>query len=172
MAYSDLQNYSLNETRKKIDRVRSAINDLQAAGDPINVSSVARQAGVSKSFIHRHAEVKTWMRDLPPLSNGTSNQLQAEHLARSAENSSLRSLTVRQKEKILQLESRLSKHIGNAMVPDEAIQSSDAVVALQVKVSELERVNLDLSRERDLLEEELRAVRTANRKLIKQLSQQ
>jgi hypothetical protein len=57
-----------DSTRRR-QRVLSALDQLAAAGQEISVSAVARAAGVDRSFLYRHHDLRAANRGLMALAN-------------------------------------------------------------------------------------------------------
>lgn len=53
-----------------IERVRDTLRELKRTGKPATIAGVARQAGVSRTFLHSQPELLEALRSLKPQNNG------------------------------------------------------------------------------------------------------
>ncbi len=136
------------DTSRRCQRTQHALAAAVSAGEDITPGSIARRAGVDRSFLYRHpdllAQIHAAQTRIPAASTGlavTSESLRAD-LAAAQER------TARQAARIRQLEHKLSELLGQQAWRDSGLG------ALQ-----LERKD-----------EDLQAARAANRELMTQLN--
>lgn len=175
------------DTARRHRLVLDALQQLVAAGEAITVSSVARAAGVHRSFIHRHPDLHTAVTaaqhavhrstqshgrqatgptDASPLSSATVTDasLRADLANQQAHNQ-------RMHRHIGLLERRLSEALGAQVYQSSGIPGPDELDQLHQHVTDLHERVEDLQRQLADRTDELAAARAANRELMSQLNQ-
>ncbi|SEM81127.1 DUF6262 family protein [Streptacidiphilus jiangxiensis] len=160
-------------TDRRRQRVSAALKDAARRGAPISVSSVARQAGVDRTFLYRHrdllalvhaAELEPDRRDPASVSPVSPLSLQADLANAQARNARLNA-------RVQQLERRLSELMGEQAWRESGIGAQPDVEELQRTTARLEQRNVELARTIEERETELEASRAANRELTRALNQ-
>ncbi len=152
---------------RRRQRVLAALNQTAKAGDEITVSSVARRAGVDRSFLYRHRDLLEQLHALEAQPRAIAGQapvvtrasLQADLLA--AQHRSAR-LAVR----VQHLECRLSELLGEQTWRDSGLGAPDDIDHLNQRIASLEGQLADTRIQLDECTEELAAARLANRELM------
>ena len=150
--------------RKVID----ALDRLRTNGDEITVSAVARTAGVDRSFLYRHHDLRSQILALAaepephPASTGISRRSLLADLA------NLREHNQRLRHQNAKLTERLSEILGEQVFHDAGLTRTDETSTLQV--AELEQQLLDRRQDLQDRDDELAAARAANRDLMTRLN--
>ncbi|MEU7835029.1 MULTISPECIES: hypothetical protein [unclassified Nonomuraea] len=158
------------DTQTRKQRVRQALQILHEAGADITISSVARAAGVHRSFIHRHSELHAAVLNtaaaIPPARPApavSAASLQADLLNARQHSDRLRL-------RVITLESRLSKTLGQSVAQDVGLQPNEDLHVLRSRVAELEALIQNLRSQICDLTDDLDAARATNRELMTQLN--
>jgi hypothetical protein len=152
--------------RKVID----ALDRLRTNGDEITVSAVARTAGVDRSFLYRHHDLRSQILTLAaepephPASTGISRRSLLADLA------NLRAHNERLRHQNAKLTERLSEILGEQVFHDAGLTRTDETSTLQKRVAELEQQLLDRRQDLQDRDDELAAARAANRDLMTRLN--
>jgi chromosome segregation ATPase len=167
----------MNEGRRadcarRRQRVLAAIAEALRAGESISVASLARKAGVDRTFFYRHrdlleqvhaAEVST--RPGGATTEAASRASLEADLAHARER--IRRLTGR----VRQLEARLSELMGDQAWRESGLGAAADIDELQRRVVGLEQANVDLNGTLEERTAELDAARAAIRELTRSLNQ-
>jgi chromosome segregation ATPase len=158
------------DSNRRRQKVLDALAQLTAAGEEISVSAVARAAGVDRSFLYRHHDLRSRILaqatqpDPPPASPRVSHRSLLADLANArAHNERLR----RQNTKLTE---RLSETLGTEAFHAAGLTTDEEVQTLRARVADLERQLHDARRDLNDKDDELTAARTANRDLIATLN--
>lgn len=154
------------DTTRRRQRVLDALGQLAAAGQEISVSAVARKAGVDRSFLYRHHDLRAQVharsaaRGASPASTAVTRQSLLADLA------NLREQNQRLRKQNTDLTTRLSEVLGEEVFRASGIGCTDDSEALRVRVGQLEQQVLDLRQELEERTDDLDAARAANRDLM------
>jgi transposase-like protein len=158
------------DSARRRQRVIKALNTTIAAGGEISVSALARQAGVDRSFLYRHADLLAQVHaaQVQPTktvggSTVTMASLQAD-LVNTADRAK------RQTSRVRQLEKKLSELMGDNAWRESGLGAPDDIDSLKRRITELEQQVVDLKEDLAERDQELDAARGANRDLINQLN--
>ncbi len=163
-----------DSTRRR-QRVLAALDKLSGAGEEVSVAAVARAAGVDRSFLYRHHDLRAQVleraaRAQPEASMPRTTQVSRQSLL--ADLANLRAHNERLRRQVTRLSRRLSEVLG-----EEAFRASglgapavDETQQLRRQVGELEQVAVDLRQQLEERTEELAAARAANRDLMAELN--
>lgn len=158
------------DTARRRQRVIKALNDTAARGDELNVTAVARAAGVDRTFLYRHRDLLGQVHAMaaqptagPSTTAPSRASLQADLLA--AQQRALR-LAAR----INQLEQRLTELLGEHAWRESGLGAPDDIDTLKQRIVHLEQKTVDLRIQLEERDEDLNAARAANRELITQLN--
>jgi len=149
---------------------RCALDRLRTNGDEITVSAVARTAGVDRSFLYRHHDLRSQILTLAaepephPASTGISRRSLLADLA------NLRAHNERLRHQNAKLTERLSEILGEQVFHDAGLTRTDETSTLQKRVAELEQQLLNRRQDLQDRDDELAAARAANRDLMTRLN--
>lgn len=149
------------DTARRRKSVQASLRHLVEAGTFVTVAAVAEHAGVHRSFIYRHQDLRaeiaaTFAIRRPPTIR--DDQITSASLAVTVENERARNRRLARQ--VSQLEARLSEFIGHESVQD--IAAGDSMQMLQERITELEQLNLGLRRQLDEAATELEAAQHVN----------
>jgi hypothetical protein len=160
------------DSARRRQRVIAALNRAASDGAEISASSIARTAGVDRSFLYRHRDLLAQIHALeatPPATGDgpgpavTRASLQADLLAAGERT---RRLTSR----IRQLETRLSEALGEQAWHESGLGAPADIDALNQKINHLEQQAVELRLQLAERDQDLAAARAANRELMNQLN--
>ncbi len=155
-----------DSTRRR-QRVLDALGQLAAAGHEISVSAVARAAGVDRSFLYRHHDLRAQIHAQAAADPGTSPASTAvSRQSLLADLANLQEQNQRLRRQNLSLTTRLSEILGEEVFHASGIGRADETEALRARVSQLEQHLLDLRQQLQERTDELDASRAANRDLM------
>jgi transposase-like protein len=152
------------DTTRRRQRVLDALGQL--ADQEISVSSVARKAGVDRSFLYRHHDLRAQVhaRSAAPAASPASATASRQSLL--ADLANLREQNQRLRRQNTELTARLSEVLGEEAFRASGIGRTDDTEALRTRVSQLEQQVLDLRQELEERTDDLDTARAANRDLI------
>jgi hypothetical protein len=161
-----------DSTRRR-QRVQDALDRLTAAGDEISVAAVARAAGVDRSFLYRHHDLRTQIlqraaQALPDASLPHTTQVSRQSLL--ADLANLRAHNERLRRQVSKLARRLSEALGEEVFRASGVGGPDDTEVLRRRVAELEQAVVDLREQLDDRTEELDAARATNRELMAEVN--
>jgi chromosome segregation ATPase len=160
------------DSARRRERVVAAITRASSDGAEISAASIARTAGVDRSFLYRHRDLLAQIHTLEatPSAAGdgpgpavTRASLQADLLAANERASRLT-------RHIRQLENRLSEVLGEQAWHESGLGVPADIDALNQKINYLEQQVVDLRLQLGERDQDLAAARAANRELIAQLN--
>lgn len=159
------------DTGRRRRRVLAALAEASVDGDT-SVASIARRAGVDRSFLYRHrdllAQIHAQAAEPTSAPGGrgpavSRASLQSDLLAAHAR-------TRRLADQLRRTEANLSKTLGEQVWRETGLGAPDDVDQLQARITTLEQQLVDLNLRHDERGEELDAARAANRELMAQLN--
>lgn len=153
------------DSAKRRLKVSEALQHLTATGDVVTVSSVARVAGVHRSFLYRHTDLHASIL----AASATDPEPATGVVSRRSIHADLANMTERNTrllQQIAYLETRLSEALGEQIWRRSGIGAPPDVTTLHERITTLEQQNLDLKRQLDERDDELEAARAANRELM------
>ena len=147
-----------------------ALDRLRIGGQEITVSAVARSAGVDRSFLYRHHDLRTQILALAaePEPHPASTAISRRSLL--ADLANLHAHNERLRHQNTKLTERLSELLGEQVFHDAGITRTDEIGTLRQRVAELEQQFLDRRQDLQDRDDELAAARAANRDLIATLN--
>ena len=160
------------DSARRRQRVLAALNRAATDGTEISAASIARAAGVDRSFLYRHRDLLAQIHALeatpPPAGSGqgpgvTRASLHADLLAAGER-------AVRLTSRIRQLETRLSEALGEQAWRESGLGVPADLDALNQKINNLEQRSIDLRLQLAERDQDLAAARAANRELMAQLN--
>ena len=152
-------------------RVIKALDAAVASGQEITVSSIARQAGVDRSFLYRHRDLHTQViarAAEPPVTKAGGPAVSRASLIADLAAAHERAARLTQHNR--QLQQRLSELLGEQAWHQSGLGAPPDVSALNQQITELEQRNTELRRQLSDRGDELEAARAANRELIAQVN--
>ena len=158
------------DSARRRQRVLAALNRAAADGTEISASSIARAAGVDRSFLYRHrdllAQIHTLEATPPADAPGPTVTRASLHADLAAAGERALRLTGR----IRQLETRLSETLGEQAWHESGLGVPADIDALNQKINHLEQQAVDLRLQLTEGDQDLAAARAANRELMAQLN--
>src|SRR6266540_7403488 len=154
-----------DSTRRR-QRVVNALERLTGAGEEITVAAVARAAGVDRSFLYRHhdlrAQILQHAAQAPPeASLPRTTQVSRQSLL--ADLANLRAHNERLRRQVTTLARRLSEALGEQVFQASGLGGPDQTEQLRRRVGELEQLVADQREALEEMAEELDAARATNR---------
>jgi chromosome segregation ATPase len=151
-------------------RVAQALDAMRKEGIEITISSVAAQARVHRSFIHRHLDLRANVYAAADQPSAAATATTTTRQSLEADNLNLRATVRRQTQHIADLEARLSELIGEQAYTRTGLGAPRNHAALEEQNQTLQNEIQELQAKLQDQEEELGAAREANRQLIGQLN--
>jgi chromosome segregation ATPase len=161
-----------DSTRRR-QRVLNALDRLAGTGEEISVAAVARAAGVDRSFLYRHHDLRAQIlqraaQAQPDASMPRTTQVSRQSLL--ADLANLRAHNERLRRQVAKLARRLSEVLGEEVFRASGLGGPDDTEQLRRQAAELEQTVLNLRQALQERTEELDAARTANRDLMAELN--
>jgi hypothetical protein len=158
-----------DDSMRRRQRVLAVLGQAAAAGDPISASTIARAAGVDRTFLYRHRDLleKIHERQADPVPDVNCDHT-VTHASLRADLLPAHERAARLNTRIHQLEKRLSEALGEHTWRESGLPVD--IDALHQRISQLEQHNLDLQQQLDERDEDLAAARAANRELMARLN--
>jgi chromosome segregation ATPase len=154
------------DTTRRRQRVLDALGQMAAAGQEISVSAVARKAGVDRSFLYRHHDLRAQIHARSSAPAGSPASTTASKQSLLADLANLREQNQRLRKQNTDLTTRLSEVLGEEVFRASGIGCSDDSEALRTRAGQLEQQALDLRQELEERTADLDAARAANRDLM------
>jgi hypothetical protein len=160
------------DTGRRRQRVLAALAAVAKDGSDISVTTIARRAGVDRTFLYRHrdllGQIHAQATEPPTLPGGrgpavSRASLQADLLAADARSARL-AVQVRR------LEHRLSEVLGEQVWHESGIGGPDDTEQLKARITTLEQQVVDMELKLQDQGDDLDAARAANRELMTQLN--
>ena len=158
------------DSMRRRQRVLTALDRAVADGAELGVSTVARAAGVDRSFLYRHRDLLERIHALaaePPTPGAgsavTRASLQADLLAAHERAARLHA-------RVQHLEKRLSEALGEHAWRESGLGTPTDVDALNQQITHLEQQAIDLRLQLAERDEDLAAARATNRELMTRLN--
>lgn len=154
-----------DSTRRR-QRVLNTLDQMAKAGQEISVSAVARAAGVDRSFLYRHHDLRAQIhaRSTAPENSPASTTASKQSLL--ADLANLREQNQRLRKQNTDLAARLSEALGEEVFQASGIGRTDETETLRTRAGQLEQQVLDLRQELEERTDDLNASRAANRDLM------
>ncbi|MFE1268993.1 DUF6262 family protein [Streptomyces sp. NPDC058758] len=159
-----------SERRRK--RVMAAIKNATKDNAPISVSSIARQAGVDRTFLYRHRDLLALVHaaELEPSRNDPSTASPVSLASLQVDLANAHDRNTRLVSRVQQLENRLSKLMGEQTWRESGLGAPTDIEELQRTITRLEQRNVELASNLEERNAELEAARAANRELTRSLN--
>lgn len=158
------------DSARRRQRVIKAINEASTRGTEINVSAIARAAGVDRTFLYRHPDLLSQVHaaQAAPAADGTGPAVSRASL--HADLANAHGQITRQAARIRQLEKKLSDLLGERAWRESGLGAPADIDQLQRHITDLEQQIVDLAGLLEGRDQELEAARAANRELITNLN--
>lgn len=159
------------DSARRRQRVLAVLTEATTSGDPINVTAIARRAGVDRSFLYRHPDLLEQVHVLeaePPTTSPTGPGVTRASLQADLLNAQQR--CARLALRVQQLEKRLSIMLGDQAWADAGLATPDDIDELKQRIVHLEQEGIDLRLKLEDHAQDLAAARAANRELMTQLN--
>lgn len=156
---------------RRRERVLKALNDATGDEAEISVASVARRAGVDRTFFYRHRDLLEAVHtaQAQPLNTaGAGPAVSRASLQADLLNAQQRA--ARLAARVRQLEQRLSETLGEKTWRESGLGTPVDIEQLQQRILHLEQHVIDLRCQLDERGQDLDAARAANRELMAQLN--
>jgi polyhydroxyalkanoate synthesis regulator phasin len=154
-----------DSTRRR-QKIIDTLARLRANGEEITVSAVARQAGVDRSFLYRHHDLRAQILALAAEPDPPQSSTRTSHRSLLADIANLRAQNERLRHQKAKLAERLSEVFGDKVFDDAGLTRTDESDKLRKRVAELEQQILDCRQNLQDRDDELAAARAANRDLM------
>ncbi|WP_405777775.1 DUF6262 family protein [Streptomyces sp. NBC_01538] len=141
-------------------------------GEWLNVSAVARRAGVDRTFFYRHRDLLAQIHaaEAAP-AVGLESGTQVTRASLQADLANAQDRNVRLTARVRQLEDRLSELLGDQAWKESGLGVAADIEELQRQIVQLEQTNVDHTGQLEDRQAELDAARAANRELTRALNQ-
>jgi transposase-like protein len=159
------------DSARRRQRVIKAINEASGSGGELSVSSIARAAGVDRTFLYRHPDLlaQAHLAQERPAAAENGGPV-ASRASLQADLANAQGQVTRQATRIRQLEAKLSQLLGEQAWRESGLGAPEDIDKLKRRITELEQENIDLARQVEERGEELDAARDANREMMAQLN--
>lgn len=137
-----------NDSERRRDRVLDALERFRADDQEITVSAVARAAGVDRSFLYRHNDLRSRIlaaADEPQPPSSSSTRPSRQSLL--ADLANLRAHNERLRHQNAKITKRLSEVLGEQVFHDAGLTPTNEIANLRNRVAELEQQLLDCKRD-------------------------
>jgi hypothetical protein len=160
------------DSARRRQRVLVTIAQALEAGESISVASLARRAGVDRTFFYRHRDLlqQVHAAEVSTRSGGAGGEA-ASRASLEADLAHARERVRRLTGRVRQLEARLSGLMGDQAWRESGLGAAADIDELQRRIVGLEQVNVDLFGTLEERTAELEAARAANRELTRSLNQ-
>ncbi|MDF3313593.1 DUF6262 family protein [Rhodococcus sp. T2V] len=158
-----------DSTRRR-QRVLDALTRLRADGAEITISSVARTAGVDRSFLYRHHDLRAQILTVAAEPEPPPSSTRTSYRSLLADVANLRAQNERLRQQNTKLADRLSEVLGEQVLHDAGLTGHDEIGTLRERTAELEQQLLDRQHELQDRDDELAAARATNRDLMATLN--
>lgn len=159
------------DTARRRERVLTALAKAHSSGLEISVATIARTAGVDRTFLYRHRDLLAQLHTIQAQPSHDSTRGAAVSLA------SLHTDLLAAHERgnrlathIQRLERRLSEILGEQVWHESGLGAPQDLDELNQRVIALEQQGLDLKLQLEERNQDLNAARTANRELMTRLN--
>jgi cell division protein FtsB len=163
-----------DSTRRR-QRVLNALERLTGAGEEISVAAVARAAGVDRSFLYRHHDLRAQILQRAAQAPPDASLPRATTVSRQsllADLANLRAHNERLHRQVTKLARRLSEALGEEVFRASGLgaPAADETEALRRRIADFEQTVEDLRRQLQERTEELDAARATNRELMAEVN--
>lgn len=160
-----------SDTVRRRQRVHTALADAVNDGDDISVTTIARRAGVNRSFLYRHADLLEQLHAAqaqPSSPAGAGPGVSRASLQADLLNAHQRA--GRLAARVHQLEARLSDLLGEHAWHESGLGAPADIDQLNHQITTLDQHVAELRLQLEERDQELGAARAANRELMTRLN--
>jgi hypothetical protein len=160
------------DSARRRERVTKALDTAVRNRNEINVSAIARAAGVDRTFLYRHRDLLSRIHQAaaePP--GGEAGGQIVSRASLHADLAAAQDRHRRQDTRIRQLERKLGEALGEQVWQDSGLGGPTDIEQLQRRITLLEQQVVELRGQLDDRAQELDAARAANRELTRSLNQ-
>lgn len=154
------------DSNRRRQKVLDTLAQLHASGEELTVSAVARHAGVDRSFLYRHHDLRSRILELGAEPEPPTGSTRTSHRSLLADIANLRAHNERLRHQNAKLAERLSEVFGDRVFHDAGLTRTDEIDSLRKRVAELEQQLLDCRQDLQDRDDDLAAARAANRDLM------
>ena len=158
------------DSARRRDRVLKAITAAAEAGQEISASSIARTAGVDRTFLYRHRDLIEQIHATQVQAPTAGTGPAVSHASLQADLLNAQQRAVRLAARVQQLERRLSDLLGEHAWQESGLGAPADIDTLKQQNHTLEQHIVDLRLQLQERDQDLEAARTANRELMAQLN--
>jgi len=156
---------------RRRERVVKAIAASTSKGEAPSVSSIARLAGVDRSYLYRHRDLLERIHAVATSPSPGEGSSSVSRASLQTDLANALSRNTRMSASIRQLEAKLSDLMGHRAWSQSGLEAPADIDSLQRKIVELEQAIVDVRHQLEERTEELEAARAANRELTRALNQ-
>ncbi|MGV1010005.1 MAG: DUF6262 family protein [Dermatophilaceae bacterium] len=160
------------DSARRRQRVAAALERATAEGTEISASTIARAAGVDRSFLYRHRDLLEQIHtaEASPAATGQGPGPAVTRASLHADLAAAGERATRLASRIRQLETRLSEVLGEQAWHESGLAVPADIDALNHKINHLQQQAVELRLQLDERDQDLAAARAANRELMAQLN--
>lgn len=160
------------DSARRRQRVTAALQQATAEGTEISASTIARVAGVDRSFLYRHRDLldRIHTAQASPSATGGGPGTGVTRASLHADLAAAGERATRLTSRIRQLETRLSDMLGAQAWHESGLAVPADIDALNDKINHLLQQSVELRLQLDERDQDLAAARAANRELMAQLN--
>jgi len=159
------------DTQRRRERVLKALTAATSSGQEISISTIARQAGIDRTFLYRHRDLleRVHAAEAQP-ANASSIGPVVSHASLQADLHAAHERAVRLAARIQQLERRLSELLGEQAWRESGLGAPADIDQLNQRIVTLEQHVIDLRLQLEERTQDLHAARVTNRELMTRLN--
>ena len=157
------------DSARRRDRVLKAISAAATTGQEISASSIARAAGVDRTFLYRHRDLIEQIHAAQAQAPSAAGPA-VSHASLQADLLNAQQRAARLAGRVQQLEHRLSDLLGERAWRESGLGAPVGIDTLEQQNLALEQHIVDLRLQLEEREQDLAAARAANRELMAQLN--
>ncbi len=160
------------ESARRRQRVLAALDRAIADGAEIGVSTIARAAGVDRSFLYRHRDLLTKIHtaETEPPATGQSTSPAVSRASLQADLLAAHERAHRLHARNQHLEKRQSEALGEQAWRESGLGAPADIDLLRQQITHLEQQAADLRLQLEERDEDLAAARAANRELMARIN--
>jgi len=162
-----------DDSMRRRQRVIAVLDKAAADGEPVSTSSIARAAGVDRTFLYRHRDLLEKIHALQAdsaVGTGSGTGPAVTRASLQADLLAAHERAARLNARVQHLEKRLSQALGERTWRESGLGAPADIDALHQRINQLEQHNLDLQQQLDERDEDLTAARATNRELMARLN--
>jgi hypothetical protein len=158
------------DSHRRRERVRQTLDRARHQGHAVSVASIARTAGVDRSFLYRHADLLSEIHASQATSATRQHESSVTNASLKADLANAQQHIARMAAHNRQLERKLSEVLGEQAWRESGLGAAPDIGRLQRQITALEQRNIALQHHLEDRDGGLDAARAANRELISALN--